>query len=111
MTIILCTFTVTAHQLVLVPSNCINTVSGEFAEAVLPSFFFKLENLVFLLLLNVLRAAAEDLFYRVFRALRGLPSLSLAGKHNPAAARPLLSKAHPPSNPPLPGGRVHFYWY
>lgn len=56
-------------------------------------------------LLNVLRAAAEDLFCRVFRALWGLPSLSLAGKHNPAAARPLFKKR----THTLPGWRVHFY--
>lgn len=57
-------------------------------------------------LLNVLRAAVEDLFRRVFRALWALPSLSLAGKHNPAAARPLFKKR----THTLPGWREHFYW-
>lgn len=57
-------------------------------------------------LLNVLRAAAEHLFRRVFRALRALPSLSLAGKHNPAATCPLFKKR----THTLPGRRIHFYW-
>lgn len=41
----------------------------------------------------------------MFRALWGLPSLSLAGKHNPAAARPLFKKR----THTLLGWRVHFY--